>query len=288
MRANRHQPQGRLLLFWDYDTQWGADRSRVSATPQGWGPLEFENTDRLLDLLARHQVRSCFAVVGAAAMPGSRPYHDPAQVRRIHAAGHEVASHSFRHEWLPGLDRAALRDTIRRSKDALEQCIGARVDCFVPPYNQPYDFIEGWAISLAERREAGPRHTALRGLCEELRLAGYRTARVFYQALHRKIVGRLVGRRVETPGRVRTIAGLTCVRLNTACGFSGLTRSVLERCAADGGLAVVYAHPHSITSDGPQGEGHLLPFLHRVAQLRAAGRLDVAVPSDLADVHQAA
>jgi hypothetical protein len=73
------------------------------------------------------------------------------------------------------------------------------------------------------------------------------------------------------------------VRLNTFCGFADLTRSVLERCARDGGLAVVYGHPHSITSGGPQDETMLVPFLRRVAELRDANHLDVVLPRELVE-----
>src|SRR5262249_26670813 len=96
-----HAPRASLVVFWDYDTAWGADRSREPGGPKSWGPLEFEHTERLLELHAEHGVPACFAVVGAAALPGERPYHDPGQIRRIAAAGHEIGSHSFRHEWLP-------------------------------------------------------------------------------------------------------------------------------------------------------------------------------------------
>lgn len=267
-------------MFWDYDTQWGADRSRVGA-PSSWGDREFVNTDRLLELLAAHNVPACFAVVGAAALPGPRPYHNPGQVRRIHAGGHEIASHSHRHEWLPALDRVRLRETLRASKDALEQCIGAPVECFVPPFNQPFDYLAGGAISLSERREAGRRRTDLQRLCEALFEARYRTARVFYQPLHRKLLSSLLGRRVESPGRPFTIGGILCVRLNTVCGFASLTHTVLERCATEGGLAIAYAHPHSLRSGGPQDEACLLPFLRRVSELRAEGRIEVALPSQL-------
>src|SRR5436189_6081791 len=130
---------GTFVMFWDYDTQWGADRSRSGGGAKTWGHKEFENTERLLDLHGQFSVPACFAVVGAAALPGARPYHDPAQIRRIHAAGHEVASHSFRHDWLPALGRDALIETLRRSKETLEDCIGAPVTSFVPPFNQPYD-----------------------------------------------------------------------------------------------------------------------------------------------------
>jgi hypothetical protein len=91
----------------------------------------------------------------------------------------------------------------------------------------------------------------------------------------------IAGRRIEWPERVRTINGVTCVRLNTVCGFSSLTQDVLDRCVAEGGIAVVYAHPHSLTSAGPQREGLLQPFLRRVSELRQAGRLEVVLPRDL-------
>lgn len=176
-----------LLFFWDYDTQWGADRTRRSTTPARWGHLEFPCTDELLDLHAAFDIPACFAIVGAAALPGERPYHDPAQIRRIHAAGHEVASHALRHEWLPALDAAALRRTLRESKDALEQCIGAPVVTFVPPFNQPFDYAGGWSFSLAERREAGRRRTTVRRLCEALRETGYRFCRLAYSPIGERI-----------------------------------------------------------------------------------------------------
>ncbi|RPH35044.1 hypothetical protein EHM92_06915, partial [bacterium] len=87
---------GALLLYWDYDTQWGADRSRGKGGAARWGELEFKGADRLLDIHASYEIPVCFAVVGSAALPGQRPYHDPAQVRRIFQAGHEIGSHSFR------------------------------------------------------------------------------------------------------------------------------------------------------------------------------------------------
>jgi hypothetical protein len=269
------------MLFWDYDTQWGGDRCRVTG-PRDWSVLERQNTDRVLELLDRYDLRSCFAVVGAAALPGPRGYHEPEQVRAIHAAGHEIASHSHHHEWLPGLDPAELRDTLTRSRDALEQCIGARVVSFVPPFNQPYDFFRVLSISLSERREAAGGHrTDLRRLCGALYESGYRTARVFYLSLQRRLLRSIRGRRIETPSRRRRIEGVTCVRLNTPCGFGEQTHEMLERCVRDGGLTVAYAHPHSLTTPGPQDEAHLVGFLERVAAFRRDGRLAITVPSDL-------
>jgi len=274
--------RGAVLLFWDYDTQWGGDRSRAPGGPKSWGPLEFENTERLLALLAREDVRACFAVVGKAALPGARPYHDPAQVRRIHESGHEVASHSLRHEWLPGLTRRELLETLRASKDALEQCIGASVVTFVPPYNQPFDYPAGLSFSLSERRAAPEERTDLRRLCEALAETGYRFCRVAYRPLPQRLWERVLGRRTDAPARVRTIAGISCVRLNTPCGFDAPSVAMLDRCSAQGGIAVVYGHPHSLSAENSQDERYLRPFLERLARARAARRLAVRLPRDLA------
>jgi peptidoglycan/xylan/chitin deacetylase (PgdA/CDA1 family) len=269
-----------LLMFWDYDTQWGADRSRGAAGAP-WGPLEFECTERLLHLHARFDVPACFAVVGAAATPGARPYHDPAQIRRIHAHGHEVASHSHYHEWLPALSAAALLDTLRLSKDSLEQCIGAPVTTFVPPFNQPYDCARRLSISVSERRAAGRRRTTLSRLCGALAETGYRFCRVAYRPLHMRLLDRLARRRVDRPTMLERLEGVTCVRLNTPGGFDGTTIEVVDRAVRTGGLVVTFAHPHSLHGGDTQDERWLVPFLKRVSGLRAEGLLRICRPQDL-------
>jgi Polysaccharide deacetylase len=271
---------GKLLLFWDYDTQWGCDRSRTGNLSK-WGHLEFEHTEYLLDVHAQFGVPSCFAVVGAAALEGDRPYHDPMQIRRIHEAGHEVASHSFRHEWLPGLDRPGLKETLQKSKDALEQCIGAPVGTFVPPFNQPFDYPAGFSFSLSERREAAGDRSDLRLLCEALREIGYRFCRVAYRPMSTRLAEWVFDRRLDRPSKLETIAGVTCVRLNTPGGFGRGALNMLDKCANSGRLVVVYGHPHSVGGRGPQGKASLVPFLQRAAQLQREGAIRICRPREL-------
>lgn len=273
------QPKGSLLFFWDYDTQWGGDRSRIRGGPKTWGLLEFENTERLLELHAEYDVPACFAVVGSAALPGERPYHDPSQIRRIHEAGHEVASHSHRHEWLPGLNTTALRETLYASKEALEQCIGSPVTSFVPPWNQPFDYPRRLSISLSERREVRSQRTDLRRLCETLADTGYRFCRVAYRSLYERLIDRLTNRS-EAPRRPEKIAGVTCLRLN-GFGFSLAMPRLVDRCMVSGGFAVIYAHPHSIRLGGTQDESRLVPFLKLVHDYRRAGHLRICLPRDI-------
>lgn len=260
-----------LLMFWDYDTQWGGDRSRTPGGPKDWGHLEFGNTDRLLELHAEYGVPATFAVVGAAALPGERPYHDPAQVRRIHASGHEVASHSFRHEWLPGLDHAGLVETLRASKDALEQCIGAPVNSFVPPYNQPFDYPEGMAISIAERREAGRHRTGLGDLCAALKETGYAFCRVSYRTVAEKIWEIVSRKQKDAPASIEVIRGIRCTRMNAPGGFNAQAHRVLDLCALTGGIVVVGGHPHSLHAGNTQDERMLVPFLAHARDLHKQG-----------------
>lgn len=275
-----NKAQATVTLFWDYDTQWGGDRSRSAGGKKSWGHLEFENTERLLDIHARYDIPACFAVVGSVALPGERPYHDPDQIRRIHSAGHEVASHSHRHEWLPALRREALVETLRSSKDALEQCIGAPVVTFVPPFNQPFDYPRGWSFSLSERREAGRERTDLGRLCDVLGETGYRFCRVAYQPIHRRLYERMTGRKSDRPAKLDVIHGIICVRISTGAGFGPRALAVVNRCMQEGGIGVFYGHPHSLHEGNAQDEFWLAPFLKRVQQLRDQGRLRVALPGE--------
>ena len=270
-----------LVIFWDYDTQWGADRSRSSGGAKDWGLREFTATERLLELHARHAVAACFAIVGAAALPGERPYHDPGQIRAMHAAGHEVASHSFRHEWLPGIGWQGLLATLRDSKCALEQCIGAPVTTFVPPYNQPFDYAARLAPSLSERRTVPSDRISLRRMCEALGETGFRTARVSYRTLVQRVLDRAARRRIDGPVAIERIAGIACVRLNTAGGFAADAIAMVERTVSQGGIAVVYGHPHSLDAGNSQDARWLVPFLERVAEHSRAGRLRVVLPREL-------
>jgi hypothetical protein len=271
-----------LMFFWDYDTQWGADRSRLGGGPRQFGPLEFPNTDEILDLHDQFGIPACFAVVGAAALPGERPYHDPAQIRRIHAAGHEVASHAFVHEWLPALDRRALVRSLRQSKDALEQCIGAPVESFVPPFNQPFDYARGWSFSVAERREAGLRRTTLTRLCDALRETGYRFCRVAYAPLSERIA-EWMGRESFRPGPPVPIGGILCVRVG-AGGFAPERVIALRRDAA--GPVALYGHPHSLHgADAAQSAPAVRQTLTLAETWIRRGELRCLRPRDLLREH---
>lgn len=111
--------------------RWGSHESRVEA-----------NTDRLLELLAEYQVTGTFFTLGWVAE------HHPGIVRRIAAAGHEVASHGHWHRRVNTLGREEFRQELRDSKARLEAlsgqpCLGFRAPSFsiTPGYEWAFDLL---------------------------------------------------------------------------------------------------------------------------------------------------
>lgn len=99
-------------------------------SPTDWPSFEsrvVSNTSRLLDVFAEHHVHSTFFVLGWVAE------RHPALIRRIAAAGHELASHSHWHRLVYSLTPAAFREDLRRARDVIESATGVRVRGFRAP-----------------------------------------------------------------------------------------------------------------------------------------------------------
>ena len=79
------------------------------------------NVDRILAMLAEHQVHATFFTLGWVAE------RYPQLVRRIVEGGHELASHGYGHERASDLSEAAFREDITRSKLMLEDMAGRPV-----------------------------------------------------------------------------------------------------------------------------------------------------------------
>jgi polysaccharide deacetylase family protein (PEP-CTERM system associated) len=85
------------------------------------------NTEKILKLLARHQVQATFFVLGWVAE------RFPTLVRRIQSAGHSVGSHSFWHHLVYRQTPAEFRADLRQSKHALEDSLGEPVRTYRAP-----------------------------------------------------------------------------------------------------------------------------------------------------------
>lgn len=95
-------------------------------------------TPQVLDILARHDARATFFVVGSMA----RAYPDI--IQRIAAEGHTIANHAWNHEDLAGLSREAFDETISRTQEILGDLAAP---CLRPPYGSIGAFTREWAAS---------------------------------------------------------------------------------------------------------------------------------------------
>ena len=95
-------------------------------------------TPQMLDILARHNARATFFVVGYLVE------RYPAIVERIVAEGHTVANHTWLHEDLTTLSRESFDQTISRTQEILGE---HATPCLRPPYGSRDAFTYDWAAS---------------------------------------------------------------------------------------------------------------------------------------------
>ena len=85
------------------------------------------NTDAVLAMFAQAGVVGTFFTLGWVAE------RHPALIRRIVAAGHELASHGYDHQRVFRMDPAGFRADLARSRDLLEQAGGVKVTGYRAP-----------------------------------------------------------------------------------------------------------------------------------------------------------
>ena len=111
-----------------------------------WGsfPTHVEaNTNALLELFARHDVRGTFFFLGWVAE------HFPALVRNTHALGHEVGCHSYWHYPVFRMSAEQFREDTCRARDVIQDAIGAPVRGYRAP-NFSINQSVAWAYAILE------------------------------------------------------------------------------------------------------------------------------------------
>lgn len=96
----------------------------TTVSPKQWSDLPHRvvhNTEVLLEQFAGHQATATFFVLGWVAE------RYPQLVRKIHAAGHEVASHGYAHAKASQQSHTEFFDDISRAKSLLEDITGSAV-----------------------------------------------------------------------------------------------------------------------------------------------------------------
>jgi polysaccharide deacetylase family protein (PEP-CTERM system associated) len=114
-------PDGLSVDVEDYfQVEAFADRIAADAWPQ-FPSRVVENTRRVLDLFAELDVQGTFFVLGWVAE------RQPALLRDIAAAGHELGCHSYQHRPIFRLTPDEFRADTRRARAAIEDAAGTKV-----------------------------------------------------------------------------------------------------------------------------------------------------------------
>lgn len=85
-------------------------------------------TPQLLDILARHNIKATFFLIGSYAA------REAVLVRQIAAAGHAIGNHSWHHPNLALTPASRVRNELTRTKATLEAITGKEVSLFRPPF----------------------------------------------------------------------------------------------------------------------------------------------------------
>ncbi|MDQ2879306.1 MAG: DUF3473 domain-containing protein, partial [Pseudomonadota bacterium] len=201
-------------------------------------PRVARNTDAVLDLFAETGVKATFFTLGWVAE------RNPALIRRIVAAGHELASHGWDHQRVFTLDAATFRADLERSRKTLEDAGGTAISGYRAP-SFSIDKRTPWAhVVLADEGYAysssvAPLKHDHYGWPEAPRFA------------FRPVDGSAL---IEVPVTIADVAGR---RMATGGGFfrlfpAALTDYAVRQVTKAGQPAVFYFHPWEIDPGQPR------------------------------------
>lgn len=194
----------KIILIWDFDGSIGQINSSY---PYNFNFENFEteikNVEYILNMLDEYEIKCCFAITGFSAEEGIYPYVFPDLIKKISDKGHEIASHSWKHEWTPIFKEDQIQKSLKRSKIALENAAKTKVIGFVPPHNRPMTWISRGAFSIGDRGvfpffKMGNNNSLLK----LLRNNEYSWIRVSYKNIFQKLLGKknITGRLIVYKG----------------------------------------------------------------------------------------
>lgn len=231
-----------------------------------WATLEsrvVENTNCLVDLLSQYNTRGTFFILGWVAA------REPALIKKLAAAGHEIASHGWDHRRVTEQQPGEFRHSVRRTRQLLEDLTGQAVLGFRAP---SFSIVPGYEWALDVLIEEGYVYDSS---LFPVRRPGYG-----YRAGKRDVhwVDRGSGRIVEVPPATLRVGG---VNVPAAGGAYlrllpyQLVRQALVSSERRGASATFYIHPWELDPAQPiMCDSWLTRLRHYGGLARTAGRID--------------
>jgi polysaccharide deacetylase family protein (PEP-CTERM system associated) len=247
-----------VSAFWSESRRqlWDTYESRVE-----------NNTRKLVELLAQHDTKATFFVLGWVAE------RHPAMVKDLASEGHEIASHGHGHELVTMQTPEQFRLDIRKAKQILEDLTGNPVEGYRAP---SFSITNGnsWALSI---------------LAEE----GYIYDSSMYARFHRSGNGgasvgiypidTVAGRIWEVPPSTLNVFGFW---LPVAGGGYfrlfpyAASRAFLRQLELQGAQLVFYLHPWEIDPEQPRMRG---PWLSQIRHYMNLGKTQMRMSKLLSD-----
>jgi len=211
--------------------QWDRYESRVE-----------RNTRKLVDMLAQHDTKATFFVLGWVAE------RHPGLVKMLADQGHEIASHGYGHELVSTQSPAGFREDVRRAKQLLEDIVAMPVYGYRAPSFSITPECR-WALSV---------------LVEE----GYRYDSSMYGRFCRSNNGVDGGGLFEidtSSGGIWELPPSTTNVLGLQVPVAGggyfrlfpyaMSKTLLRRLESHGTRLVMYLHPWEVDPEQPRMEG---------------------------------
>jgi peptidoglycan/xylan/chitin deacetylase (PgdA/CDA1 family) len=273
----------KIIFIWDYDSALGQINSTMPYN-FNFRPIyeEIENAEYILASAKKINIKMTFAIIGFAAEESIYPFGNSDQIRKIFSEGHEIASHSWKHEWFPYLTEKQIFKSLERSKSALEKCLEREhsIIGFVPPHSRPMSWFKKYSFSLGDRA-LYPFHKGgdMGYILKQLSLLNYKWCRVLnaYKPVWEKIISS--SNEEQTFSKWEIHHDIVCVPQHYT-GFDDYAQSYLEKAVGKKEALVIVGHPAALSREKSESKKHFDVFMNKVSGFIKEGKLQAYTVSD--------
>jgi peptidoglycan/xylan/chitin deacetylase (PgdA/CDA1 family) len=274
----------KLMIIWDYDSALGQINSSYPYN-FNYYPIyeEIKNVDYILTKAKESNIKMTFACLGFDAEDGIFPFNNPEQIKKIFDYGHEIASHSWKHESFQYLTGKQIYKSLERSKYILEKCLGSVdiVKGFVPPHSRPMSWYKKLSFSLGDRA-IYPIHKGgdIGYILRQLSLLNYKWCRVLklYKPFWKKIYSHSNDEEYVF-GKWEIHDDIVCVPQHYT-GFDETAQKYLEKAILKNKDLVIVGHPAALSREGAESLNNFTKFMDEINKYRSNGQLEIITVND--------